>query len=232
MMKPGAWGTLIWALLGVAAVVVAARATYTADLSAFLPRSPSATQRLLVEQLRSGPAARLILVAIDGGAPQTRALLSAGLARRLRADPNFVAVNNGDAASLDRDREFLVRNRYLLSAAVTPQRFSVTGLHAAIEDSVGTLASRKGCCSSRCSRKTRPARRSRFWTRLPRIAHPARATGCGRPRMDAARSSWCRRAPRAPIPTARKRRAERYGARLTTRRMASTQPSAAAYACA
>jgi predicted exporter len=144
MMRPGAWGTLIWALLGMAAAAVAARATYTTDLSAFLPRSPSATQRLLVEQLRSGPAARLILVAIDGGAPHTRALLSAELARRLRADPNFAAVNNGDAAALDRDREFLFRNRYLLSAAVTPQRFSVTGLHAAIEDSVATLASPEG----------------------------------------------------------------------------------------
>lgn len=144
MMRPGAWGTLIWALLGMAAAAVAARATYTTDLSAFLPRSPSATQRLLVEQLRSGPAARLILVAIDGGAPHTRALLSAELARRLRADPNFAAVNNGDAAGLDRDREFLFRNRYLLSAAVTPQRFSVTGLHAAIEDSVATLASPEG----------------------------------------------------------------------------------------
>jgi predicted exporter len=144
MMKPGASGTLVWALLGMAAAAVAARATYTTDLSAFLPRSPSATQRLLVEQLRSGPAARLILVAVDGGGPHTRALLSAELARRLRADPNFAAVNNGDAASLDRDREFLVRNRYLLSAAVTPERFSVTGLHAAIEDSVGTLASPEG----------------------------------------------------------------------------------------
>ena len=87
MMRPGASGTLIWALLGMGAAAVAARATYTTDLSAFLPRSPSATQRLLVEQLRSGPAARLILVAIDGGAPHTRARLSAELARRLRADP-------------------------------------------------------------------------------------------------------------------------------------------------
>jgi predicted exporter len=144
MMRPGASGTLIWALLGMAAAAVAARATYTTDLSAFLPRSPSATQRLLVEQLRSGPAARLILVAIEGGQPHTRALLSSELARRLRADPRFAAVNNGDSTGLDRDREFLFRNRYLLSNAVTPQRFSVTGLHAAIADAVTSLASPEG----------------------------------------------------------------------------------------
>jgi predicted exporter len=144
MMRPGASGTLIWALLGMGAAAVAARATYTTDLSAFLPRSPSATQRLLVEQLRSGPAARLIMVAIEGGEPQTRATLSADLARRLRADPRFAAVNNGDAAGLDHDREFLFRNRYLLSATVTPQRFTVAGLHAAIEDAVATLGSPEG----------------------------------------------------------------------------------------
>jgi predicted exporter len=144
MMRPGAFGTLIWALLGMGAAAVAARATYTTDLSAFLPRSPSATQRLLVEQLRSGPAARLIMVAIEGGEPHTRALLSAELARRLRADPRFAAVNNGDAAGLDHDREFLFRNRYLLSDTVTPRRFTVAGLHAAIGDAVGTLASAEG----------------------------------------------------------------------------------------
>jgi predicted exporter len=144
MMRSGASGTLIWALLSMAAAAVAARATYTTDLSAFLPRSPSATQRLLVEQLRSGPAARLIMVAIEGGQPRTRALLSADLARRLRADPRFAAVNNGDATGLDRDREFLFRNRYLLSDAVTPERFSVTGLHAAIADAVSSLASPEG----------------------------------------------------------------------------------------
>ncbi len=144
MMRPGASGTLIWALLGMAAAAVAARATYTTDLSAFLPRSPSATQRLLVEQLRSGPAARLIMVAIEGGQPHARALLSADLARRLRADPRFAAVNNGDATGLDRDREFLFRNRYVLSDAVTPERFSVTGLHAAIADAVSSLASPEG----------------------------------------------------------------------------------------
>jgi predicted exporter len=144
MMRPGASGTLIWALLGMAAAAVAARATYTTDLSAFLPRSPSATQRLLVEQLRSGPAARLILVAIEGGQPHARALVSAELARRLRADPRFAAVNNGDGTGLDREREFLFRNRYLLSNAVTPERFSVSGLHAAIADAVTSLASPEG----------------------------------------------------------------------------------------
>jgi predicted exporter len=144
MMRPGASSTLIWALLGMAAAAVAARATYTTDLSAFLPRSPSATQRVLVEQLRSGPAARLLMVAIEGRDAHTRALVSADLARRLRADPFFTIVNNGDAADFDHDREFLFRNRYLLSDSVTPARFTVSGLHSAIGDAINTLASPEG----------------------------------------------------------------------------------------
>ena len=143
MTRPGAAG-LIWALLVIIAAGIAARATYTADLSAFLPRSPSATQRLLIEQLRTGPAARLILVALEGADARTRARLSVQLARELRSDPRFIAVNNGDAASLERDREFLFRHRYLLSETVTPQRFTVAGLHAAIADSLDVLASPEG----------------------------------------------------------------------------------------
>jgi predicted exporter len=143
MTRPGAAG-LIWALLVIIAAGIVARATYTADLSAFLPRSPSATQRLLIEQLRTGPAARLILVALEGADARTRARLSVQLARVLRSDPRFIAVNNGDAASLERDREFLFRHRYLLSETVTAQRFTVAGLHAAIADSLDLLASPEG----------------------------------------------------------------------------------------
>jgi len=143
MTRPGAAG-LIWPLLVIVAAGIAARAAYTADLSAFLPRSPSATQRLLIEQLRTGPAARLILVALEGADARTRARRSVQLARELRSDPRFIAVNNGDAASLERDREFLFRHRYLLSETVTPQRFTVAGLHAAIADSLDVLASPEG----------------------------------------------------------------------------------------
>jgi predicted exporter len=143
MTRPGAAG-LIWALLVIIAAGIAARATYTADLSAFLPRSPSATQRLLIEQLRAGPAARLILVALEGADARTRARLSVQLARELRSDRRFIAVNNGDAASLEWDREFLFRHRYLLSETVTPQRFTVAGLHAAIAESLDLLASPEG----------------------------------------------------------------------------------------
>ena len=57
MTRAGTTATLIWALTALIAAIIAIRARYTADLSAFLPRRASATQSLLVEQLREGPAA-------------------------------------------------------------------------------------------------------------------------------------------------------------------------------
>ena len=144
MTRGGGAGTVVWALWAIVAAAIVAHATYTADLSAFLPASPTATQQLLIEQLRSGPAARLVLLAIEGGDAARRAQASAELARRLRSDPAILAVNNGDAASLERDREFLFIHRYLLSERVTLRRFSAAGLRAAISDSLDALASPEG----------------------------------------------------------------------------------------
>ncbi len=142
--RRGLPGTLIWAVLACAAIIVVIRARYTTDLSAFLPRSPTATQRLLVDQLREGLASRLMIVAIEGADSPTRARISRDMAHRLRSDPEFVSVNNGESFGADRDRSFLFSHRYLLSDAVTPQRFTVTGLRDAIQDTIDLLASPAG----------------------------------------------------------------------------------------
>jgi predicted exporter len=135
---------LLWAVLVAAALLVIARARYSADLSAFLPRAPTASQRLLVEQLRQGVASRLIIVAIRGGDERTRARLSQTLAQRLRADQEFTAIENGDGAAVRKDEAFLFAHRYLLSGTVTPERFSVAGLKASIGNTIDLLASPMG----------------------------------------------------------------------------------------
>ena len=66
MTRSGVVSTLVWAVLATLAIVIVARAHYTTDLSAFLPRAPTATQKLLVDQLRDGLASRLIIVAVEG----------------------------------------------------------------------------------------------------------------------------------------------------------------------
>lgn len=135
---------LLW-LLGLAlCATLALRAHYSADMSAFLPRSPTPAQQLLVEQLTEGVLSRLLLVGIEGGTPSERADLSRALARRLEDGGLFISVRNGDAAVLARDREILFSNRYLLSPAVSPERFSSTGLRTAVEASIDLLASPAG----------------------------------------------------------------------------------------
>ena len=129
-------------LLGCGAII--SRTTFTTDLSAFLPRTPTPEQQLLMDQLRDGLASRLILVGIEGADAPTRAGLSRQIAPRLRADRAFVSVNNGESVNTGRDQAFLFNHRYLLSPAVTPARFSADGLHAALSDSIDLLASPAG----------------------------------------------------------------------------------------
>ncbi len=144
MKRPGVAATLLWVVLAGLAVVVVARASYTADLSAFLPRKPTAAQQLLVDQLREGIASRLIIIAIEGTDSATRARLSTSLARRLRGDAEFTAISNGEAVALDRDRDFLFEHRYVLSASVTPERFTVAGLERAMQETLDLLSSSAG----------------------------------------------------------------------------------------
>jgi predicted exporter len=124
--------------------VLISRTSFTTDLSAFLPSKPTAEQQLLMDQLREGLASRLILVGLEGANPSTRAELSLQMAAALRANLAFVSVSNGEPINTARDRDYLFNNRYLLSPAVTPERFSTDGLHAALGDSIDLLASPAG----------------------------------------------------------------------------------------
>lgn len=135
---------LAW-LLGVAiCCVVIARTTFITDLSGFLPQSPTKEQQVLLDQLREGVVSRLILIGIEGGNVELRAALSKETAKRLRAEPAFATVNNGEPLNAGRDQAFLFDNRYLLSPAVTPDRFTAAGLHAAIGDTIDLLVSPAG----------------------------------------------------------------------------------------
>ncbi|MDP9065118.1 MAG: MMPL family transporter [Pseudomonadota bacterium] len=135
-----AWIIALWAVLVAASIGIVAKARYITDLSAFLPAKPTPSQQLLVDQLRDGPASRLVMIAIAGGDPIARADLSRALAQRLRAAGNFSAVENGEAVAAQRDQEFIFGHRYLLSPAIEAERFTVRGLQASFDDSVAELA--------------------------------------------------------------------------------------------
>jgi predicted exporter len=134
----------VWLACVAVAIGIAWRSHYVADLSAFLPSTPSAEQAVLLDQLRNGVAARLVLIGIEGGTPEARREASLRLARALRESQAFDAVHNGDSAGFESTGKFLFDHRYLLSPAVDAQRFTVDGLRAGIDESTSLLGTPAG----------------------------------------------------------------------------------------
>ncbi|HSD35856.1 MAG TPA: MMPL family transporter, partial [Rhodocyclaceae bacterium] len=135
---------LVWLIALALCVGVILRTHFVADMSAFLPSNPDAEQRVLVEQLRDGTIARLMIVGIEGGDATARHGASRELAAKLRQSPRFIGVQNGESATLARDRAFYFDNRYLLSPVVTPERFSADGLRESIGNSLDSLSGSAG----------------------------------------------------------------------------------------
>ncbi|MDE2401440.1 MAG: MMPL family transporter [Burkholderiales bacterium] len=145
----GLLAVVIWLALLAVCVVAVIRARYTADLSAFLPSRPTPAQAVLIDQLKEGPASRLILIGLesddrDPQAARHLARLSKALARAMRQQPWFTSVNNGEPVSAQSDQAVLLRYRYLLSPDVSASRFEAEGLHAALLDSLDLLGSSAG----------------------------------------------------------------------------------------
>jgi predicted exporter len=142
----------IWLAAVVAAIVVAWRTHYIADLSAFLPSAPTPEQAVLLDQLKSGATSRLVLIGIEGSpegsnddaAAAARAQASSRLAAALRASGGFAAVHNGETAAWADAGKFIFDHRYQLSPAVDAARFSVAGLRDAIDTTVSLLGTPAG----------------------------------------------------------------------------------------
>ena len=134
----------VWIIALAGCIALIANTKFTADLSAFLPKAPTAEQRVLVDQLKDGAISRLILIGIEGSDAAARGRISLAMGNALRAAPELASVHNGDALQTARDREYFFANRYLLSPNVTPERFTAEGLRLAIGDSIDLLASPAG----------------------------------------------------------------------------------------
>lgn len=135
---------VLWlaALAGLGAVIL--RTPVVTDLSAFMPSAPSERQQMLVDQFKEGIIARLVIVGIEGGDAPERARLSRALADTLRPLPEFLGVQNGSAEEQARDRSYFFENRYLLSTAVTPERYTEPGLREAIGATLADISGSAG----------------------------------------------------------------------------------------
>ena len=134
----------LWLLCIAVATVITVRTNYVADLSAFLPSTPSAEQAVLLDQLKSGVAARLVLMGIEGGSAEQRSQASLAFGQALRKSGAFDAVHNGDNSGFEATGRFLFEHRYLLSPAVDAQRFTVDGLRAGIDEATSLLGTPAG----------------------------------------------------------------------------------------
>ena len=129
------------ALLAAAAIYVLLETSVRNDMASFMPLAATPEQRLLLNELREGPVARMTLVTLAGASPERLADASKKLAQTLRESGLFVRVANGQQAfdedELDRLREY----RYLLSPSVDAERFSVQGLRRSFDARLREIAS-------------------------------------------------------------------------------------------
>ncbi|HVF63691.1 MAG TPA: MMPL family transporter [Casimicrobiaceae bacterium] len=142
MTRRNAVPAIAWAAALAACVWwLATQLVVTADLSAFLPRAATPSQDLLVSQLRDGVASRVVIVGLEGADAKTLADASRRLAATLADDQRFVSVVNGDPARFAREQQLIARWRYLMSPAITRDRFTIEGLRRSIGDALRLLAS-------------------------------------------------------------------------------------------
>lgn len=135
---------LVWLALMLAGGVVVWNSRFTADMSFFLPSEPTEEQQALVGQMRDGTVSRLLMLSIEGGDAPQRAAVSRDLRQRLASDGAFVSVQNGEAGGLESERDVLLRHRYQLSPAMSPERFTEAGLGSAVTDTIDLLSSPAG----------------------------------------------------------------------------------------
>lgn len=141
----------VWLLLLAAALWRLSSGTaMISDMSLFLPSASSVTEQLAVDQLREGPASRLILAGIRGGEATQRAAISRQLTTALRGQPLFLRIENGSLNERGqpapaRQRQpaspLLFEYRYLLGQSACDTGFSVSQLRSELEARLDELRS-------------------------------------------------------------------------------------------
>jgi len=144
-MRAVRWPVLVWVVCFVGALwLTVTGLSVHSDLSDLLPEGTTNTQRLLLTQVRSGLAGRLILVAIEGAEPDELARLSRDLSKGLQGNAQIDFVGNGAQGLSSDEQQLLFRLRYLLSSTLQADTFSVDSLRGALEKRLDDLRSPLG----------------------------------------------------------------------------------------
>jgi predicted exporter len=111
------------------------------DMADLLPEGRTPAARLMLDELRAGPATNLILIGLEGAAPPELARISQAMTASLNASGQFTFVENGQEPLTETDQQFLFAHRYLLSAVTTPAAFEPPALHEDFQRLLRGLAS-------------------------------------------------------------------------------------------
>jgi predicted exporter len=134
----------IWLAVLLLSLWVGLRSEFRADISAFLPRNPTPDQQFLVDQLKDGAISRLILVAVDGNNAATLGAISKSMTEKLRVDPQWTIVSNGELVGAEKDGKFLLDNRYLLSPTLSAESFETAELKKSLSQTKQMLSQETG----------------------------------------------------------------------------------------
>ena len=134
-----------WLVLMLLAVSILLHSRFQADMSVFMPRHPTASQAVLVNQLQEGVASKVVLIGIDGLTSDQLEATSVAFAEALRGSAHFGFVTNGRIENDAATQQLLFDYRYLLSDAVRAERFSVDGLKQSLALRASNLRVLPGC---------------------------------------------------------------------------------------
>jgi len=130
--------SLLWLAVAILAILILfGRLQLSFDLSAFFPQQTTLAHDVLVEQLRTGPASRLIIIGISGSDTAHLGEVSDQLNQALAADSAFVVVLNGEFNSDSAEIPEPVRSYYLLMRDVD---YSRGALQEAVQNRLQDLA--------------------------------------------------------------------------------------------
>lgn len=117
---------MLWlAAASFAVLILVTRLELSFDLSAFLPKQASLAHDILVEQIRTGPGSRLIVIGINGAKGEQLVELSDQLQQTLSANPAFVTVMNGRFSEDTTQVPEPVNSYYLLMRDIDYRRDSL-----------------------------------------------------------------------------------------------------------
>ena len=135
---------ILWLLAMALGVGVLVNSRFQADMSVFMPRHPTKSQAVLVNQLQEGAASKVVLIGVDGLAGNEFESTTVAFAEALRDSTLFTFVANGRVADDPATQKLLFDYRYLLSNAVQTERFSVAGLKQSLALRANELAGSAG----------------------------------------------------------------------------------------